>query len=73
MTELCYYRLLEDAFEERVTFWIGAEFKDGKTVPRLHHGKPANPMFAQALARHSLWETATLFRTVLEFWKDSKN
>lgn len=73
VTELCYYRLMEDAFEERVTFWIGAEFKDGKTVPRLHHGKPANPMFAQALARHSLWETATLFRTILEFWKDSKN
>lgn len=73
VTELCYYRLLEDAFEERVTFWVGAEFKDGKTIPRLHHGKPANLMFAQALARHSLWETATLFRNVLAFWEDTGN
>ncbi len=70
VTELCYYRLVGNAYEERVTFWIGAEFKDGKTVPRLHHGKPVDATFAQTLARHSLWETTTLMRIAVDFWKE---
>lgn len=72
VTELCYYRLLPDGYETRVTFWIGASFENGKTVVKLHHGQPADLTFAQILARHSLWETTTMFRNVVEFWKDTK-
>ena len=56
-----------------VTFWIGASFENGKTVVKPHHGKPADLTFAQILARHSLWETTTMFRNIAEFWKDTKN
>ncbi len=71
VTELCYYRVLPDAYETRVTFWIGAEFRDGKTVARPQGGKPADLTFAQLLARHSLWETTTMFRNIARFWKDT--
>lgn len=71
VAELCYYRQLEDSYEERVTFWPGAQFIDGKTVPYLTNGQPVNPMIPMLLARHSLWETTTLFRNIITFWNDN--
>ena len=50
---------------------IGAQFTDGKTVPHLPDGRPVNPMIPMILARHSLWETTTLFRNILAFWNDN--
>lgn len=72
MSELCYYRQMEDCYEERVTFWIGMHFKNGKSQLHLPQGKPVEPSYASALARHSIWETTTFMRNVLEFWKDTK-
>lgn len=70
VTELCYYRLIPEGYEQRVTFWVGMHFKDGKSVLHLPDGKPVDPSFPAALARHSAWETATFMRNVMEFWKD---
>lgn len=71
MSELCYYRQMEDCYEERVTFWVGMHFKDGASQLHLPFGKPVEPSFMSALARHSIWETTTFMRNVLEFWKDT--
>lgn len=71
VTELCYYRLLPDGYETRVTFWVGASFENGKTVVRPQGGRPADLTFCQILARHSLWETATMFRNIADFWKET--
>lgn len=70
MSELCYYRQMEDCYEERVTFWIGMHFVEGRSQLHLPGGKPVHPGYASALARHSIWETTTFMRNVLEFWKD---
>ncbi len=73
ITELCYYRLIPEGYEQRVTFWVGMHFKNGKSVLHLPGKKPVHPSLPSALARHSAWETATFMRNVMEFWKDSKN
>ena len=73
VTELCYYRLTPEGYEQRVTFWVGMHFKNGKSVLSLPDGKPVDPSFPSALARHSAWETATYMRNVMEFWKDCQN
>lgn len=70
MSELCYYRQMPDCYEERVTFWIGMHFKNGRSELHLPGGKPVDAQYASALARHSIWETTTFMRNVLEFWKD---
>lgn len=70
MAELCYYRQMEDCYETRVNFWIGMHYKDGASRLHLPGGKPVSELFSSALARHSIWETTTFMRNVLEFWKD---
>ncbi len=72
MSELCYYRQMEDCYEERVTFWVGMHFVDGKSQLHLPGGKAVAPSYVSALARHSIWETTTFMRNVLQFWKDSQ-
>lgn len=72
ISELCYYRLMPEGYEMRVTFWVGMHFKDGKSVLYLPDGKAVNPMIPAALARHSAWETATYMRNVMAFWEDCK-
>lgn len=72
ISELCYYRLTPEGYEQRVTFWIGMHFKDGKSVLQLPDGQPVSPYIPAALARHSAWETATFMRNVMAFWEDSK-
>lgn len=71
VTELCYYRLLPDGYETRVNFWVGASFENGHTVLKLQGGKPADLTFTQILARHSLWETETMFRNIRDFWEET--
>lgn len=70
ITELCYYRLIPEGYEQRVIFWVGMHFKNGRSVLHLPDKKPVHPSFPSALARHSAWETATFMRNVMEFWKD---
>lgn len=72
ISELCYYRLTPEGYEQRVTFWIGMHFKDGKSVLHLPDNKPVDPMIPAALARHSAWETATFMRNIMAFWADCK-
>lgn len=73
ITELCYYRLLPEGYEQRVTFWVGMHFKNGHSQLHLPDNKPVLPSLPAALARHSAWETATFMRNVMEFWKDCQN
>lgn len=70
MAELCYYRQMENCYESRVNFWIGMHYKDGASQIHLPDGQPVSELFSSALARHSVWETTTFMRNVLEFWKD---
>ena len=70
ISELCYYRLTPEGYEQRVTFWIGMHFKDGRSVLHLPDGQPVSPFIPAALARHSAWETATFMRNVMAFWED---
>ena len=72
LSELCYYRLTPEGYEQRVTFWIGMHFKGGKSQLHLPGGKPVNPFIPAALARHSACETATFMRNVMAFWEDCK-
>lgn len=73
VSELCYYRLLPDGYEQRVMFWIGMHFKNGKSVLKLPGGKPVPEYIPAALARHSAWETATFMRNVMAFWDDTQS
>lgn len=70
VTELCYYRQMEDCYELRVTFWVGQHFKNGKTELHLPNEKSVELSYPSALARHNLWETKTFMRNILEYWKD---
>ncbi|MCD8299580.1 MAG: hypothetical protein LUC41_00140 [Clostridiales bacterium] len=71
--ELCYYRQLPDAYETRVTFWIGQEFHDGKATMHLPDGKPVTLDLVRSLCLHGVWETNTLMRNVMAFWKDCQD
>ncbi len=72
VSELCYYRLTPEGYELRVVFWVGMHFENGKSVLHLPKGKPVDAYYPAALARHSVWETATFMRNVMQFWADTQ-
>lgn len=72
VSELCYYRILPEGYELTVTFWLGMHFENGKSVLHLPNSKPVDILYPQLLARHSLYETATVARNTYQFWLDSK-
>ncbi len=71
--ELCYYRQLPDSYEQRITFWIGEEFENGKAKLHLPYGQPVTLDMTRSLICHGVWETSTMMRNIMAFWKDCQD